>query len=472
MALVGLLTFSDGRDFVNRDVGDFVRSSEERIARALEGMGHTVVKARSAITSTALAASEARFVASNYPDLTIFNYPVWAFPNFTMVAASAIPTPLLLLSTIDPKYPGMVGMLAAAGGLDQLGRVHERLWGDIDDVSVRSRLAAVCAGAHGASALKGKIFGRIGGRSMGMYTAVGRTDEWMSKFGIDVEEIDQWEVVRRSELVEDSLAKSGRQWLEKHCAAIHYDGRALTEEMLERQIRSYYAMRDIIEEANLAFCGIKGQPELTTYFATTDILEAFLNDPYDWDGPKEPFVCATEDDMDGALTMQLFKGITGGPVLFADVRHYFADRDLWDLVNSGQHATWFASRSNDPVENLRKVHLYPADFYFPAGGASVHFLAAPGGVTLARLSRIDGKYRLQIVSGEFVEFDEATNENLMQQSTYTWPHAFTKMNTSPEVFLSRFGANHIHAVAGDVSKSMEIACKFLGIEIDNFNLDH
>ena len=40
-----------------------------------------------------------------------------------------------------------------------------------------------------------------------------------------------------------------------------------------------------------------------------DLAEAFLNDPYDWDGPHEPIVAATESDMDGALTMQLFKDI-------------------------------------------------------------------------------------------------------------------------------------------------------------------
>lgn len=46
-----------------------------------------------------------------------------------------------------------------------------------------------------------------------------------------------------------------------------------------------------------------------------DVAEAFLNDPYDWDGPHEPIVAATESDMDGALTMQIFKLLTGFPVL-------------------------------------------------------------------------------------------------------------------------------------------------------------
>ena len=60
---------------------------------------------------------------------------------------------------------------------------------------------------------------------------------------------------------------------------------------------------DRAAEYRLDFSGIKAQPELTNTFCTMDVTEAFLNDPYDWDGPHEPHVCATEADMDGALTM-------------------------------------------------------------------------------------------------------------------------------------------------------------------------
>ena len=77
------------------------------------------------------------------------------------------------------------------------------------------------------------------------------------------------------------------------------------------------------------FIGIKAHGDLTDRYATMDIAEAFLNDPYDWDGPHEPIVAATESDMDGALTMQIFKLLTGSPVLFADVRHYDKDNDVW-----------------------------------------------------------------------------------------------------------------------------------------------
>jgi L-fucose isomerase len=465
MARVGILTLSDGRDFVRRDTDAYANDTASRIRDRLSADGHEVWLGDGPIGSNESAVRNGRALAAWRPDLTIFSYPVWAFPHFTMLAAEATRGPLLLFSNLDPKYPGMVGMLAAAGGLEQVGRQYDRLWGDPGDPSVGDKLLKFVRAAHAVRSLEGTTFGRVGGRSMGMYTAVESTDRWISKFGIDVEEIDQWEIVRRSASVEASRVTAAREWLER-LATVHYDGDRLTPELLERQIRSYYAMRELIDEWHLDFSGIKGQPELTTHFCTTDIAEAFLNDPYDWDGPKPVHVCATEVDMDGALTMQLFHLLTGTPALFADVRHYHADRDIWDLCNSGQHATWFAERSDDPEVNLRRVHLYPADFYFPAGGASVHHLAAPGTFTFGRLTRARDQYRMHLLRGSLERYDESTNEKLMAQSTYTWPHAFARFEASGEEVLRRFGANHIHAIPGDHLDEVRMVCSMLGIAVD------
>jgi len=465
---VGILTFSDGRGFVHRDIEGFARGIEDDIAGALTAAGHEVVRGDEVVWTNEAATAQARRLAGHHPDLTIFNIPVWAFPHFSMLAARATPGPILLFSSLDPSQPGMVGMLAAGGALDQIGRPHGRAWGSVQEPAVLARVLSHARAAAAAGSLEGSTFGRIGGRPMGMYTAVSNSDQWLSKFGVDVEEIDQLELVRRSEGVEGTRVREAREWLERHVAAVHYDGSQLTPELLERQIRSYYAMRELIDEWNLDFSGIKGQPELTTHFATMDVTEAFLNDPYDWDGPKAPHVCATEADMDAALTMQLLKGLSGTPVLFADVRHYHADRDVWDLCNSGQHATWFAARSEDPAENLARVHLYPEDFFFPAGGAAVHHLAAPGDFTFARLTRLDGRYRMQVLRGEMETFDAATNEALMRQSTYHWPHAFARLDAPAEEILTRYGSNHIHAIPGDHVRELEILCRMLDVDYDGF----
>jgi L-fucose isomerase len=466
MARIGLISFSDGRDFVARDVDSHVRQAEHRLADLLRAGGHEVVTAREPITSSALATGEARRLAAQRPDATIFVYSVWAFPHFSLLAARELDAPLLLLGNLDPQYPGMVGMLAAGGALDQLARTHERAWGDPADPAVAAKIATFARAAGAVGALRGSTFGRIGGRSMGMNTAVAGTDRWIRQFGVDVEEIDQWEIVRRAALVDADRVRAGRDWLERHAAGVHYDGRQLTPESLERQIRSYHAMRELIDEWGLDFSGIKAQPELTTHFATMDVTEAFLNDPYDWEGPKDVHVCATEADMDGALTMQLLTKLTGTPVLFADVRHYDAEHDVWDLCNSGQHATWYAARSDDPAENLRRVNLFPEDFYFPAGGASVHHVAAPGACTFARLTRLGDRYRMQVMRGELVALEADLTERLMRASTYHWPHAFARLDAGVAEVLGRFGANHVHAVPGDVEDELRAVCRLLDVDFD------
>ncbi|GAB2959236.1 L-fucose/L-arabinose isomerase family protein [Amycolatopsis acidiphila] len=468
MARIGVISISDGRDHVHARNAGFIQSKQDALVRSLRAAGHEVVAGSDLVATNTLATSVARGVAAADVDVTVFYYAVWSFPHFTMLAADATRSPLILVASTDPTEPGLVGMLAAGGALDQIGRTHTRLWGAPDDAELAANVGVQARAASAVASLRGSTFGRFGGRPMGMNTAVANTDQWMRQFGIDVEEIDQYELVLRAERADAGEAAKAREWIEANAAGVHYDGKKLTPELLERQIRSYLAIRDIIAERDLDFSGIKGQPELTEHFATMDVTEAVLNDPYDWNGPKDVHVTATEADMDGALTMQLFHKITGTPVLFADVRHYHADRDIWDLCNSGQHATWFAARSDDPAENLAKVNFYPEVFFFPAGGASVQHIAAPGQMTLGRLTRQAGEYRLQLMLGEFESYDDATNDRLMRQSTPEWPHAFARLDAPGEVFLSNFGANHIHAVPGDVRAEMRAAAQLLGVRVDEW----
>jgi L-fucose/D-arabinose isomerase len=102
MARVALLTMSDGRDYVARDVAEFCARAEAAVAAALAGEGHEVVRGGEPVSTNEAAVSSARRLAASQPDLTIFHYPVWAFPHFTMLAASATTGPLLLLGNIDP----------------------------------------------------------------------------------------------------------------------------------------------------------------------------------------------------------------------------------------------------------------------------------------------------------------------------------------------------------------------------------
>ena len=465
MARIAVLSFSDGRDFTRMEMDPFVAEAEDRVVGNLQEGGHEVRRGGTAVCSNEFAVSEARSLSSWRPDLTILHYPVWAEPDLTLVAGQLIPGPLLLFSGIDPAYPGMVGMLGASEVLEHVGRRHDRAWGDMGDPEVFARVSQLACAAFSVGRIDGQTFGRFDTRPMDVGTGADSPDRWLSQFGVVVKEIDPGEIVRRSAAIDPDRARAGRGWLEAN-ATVHYDGQRLTPELLERQIRSYHAVRELIDERHLDFVGIRGTPELTTDFCTTDIAEAFLNDPYDWEGPKAIQVCATHADMDGALTMQILHGLSGTPVLYADLRHYHADRGIWDLSNSGQHPTWFAARSPDPTENLRPVHLFPSDFCSPAGGLSVHHLAASGGFTFARLTRVLSRYRMQILRGRFEQYDAATNALLMSRSTFTRPHAFARFTASPTQVLSRFGASHIHAVPGNVVRELRAACRMLEVEVD------
>jgi len=386
----------------------------------------------------------------------------------TALATAFAPGPFLTFCNVHPSEPGMVGMLAASGALDQLGRNHHRIWGDINDVQVLAKVMSFIRSAGALSRLKGQTYGLFGGRPLGMYTAVSNLDQWQKMFGLDVEHMEQQDVVERAKEINPGKVESAFKWLTKHVGQIKYDGRALTPEKLKLQIRSYYAYRKIIDEKRLDFIGTKAHGDLTDTFVTVDIAEAFLNDPYDWDGPHEPIVAATEADMDGALTMQLFKLVTGKPTLFSDVRHYDKPENVWYFSNSGTHATYFASASDDPAENLKHVTFYPEVSYYPAGGASVHHFAAPGKVTMARLARKDGRYWMAIVPCEFVQFSR--DVMLQKGSTVTpeWPIAFTKLQCSADEFLGAFPCNHIHGTYGDWEQELLYLANLIGIEAKVF----
>ena len=385
-----------------------------------------------------------------------------------MVAQNFAPGPYLLFSNLHPSECGMVGMLAAAGSLDQIGVKYARLWGDVADPEVFGKMVSFLKAAAAVSRLKGLTFGNFGGRPLGMYTAVANLEQWQKLFGIDVENIEQDDIIRAGDTASAEEVERAFAWLTKYVGNIAYDGKGLTPEKLKTQIRSYLGLRKIIAERKLDFVGIKAHGDLTDRYCTMDVAEALLNDPYDWDGPKEPVVAATESDMDGALTMQIFKHLAGTPVLFADVRHYDKAHDVWFFSNSGTHATYFAGGSMDPAENLKKVSFLPETDYYPAGGASVHHFAKAGQVTLARLARKNGGYYLTIVPGEFVNFPEEEMRAMGATTTPSWPCAFTRIRVPADEFISRFPCNHIHGVYGDYVDDLVQVAKLLDIPYQIF----
>lgn len=104
------------------------------------------------------------------------------------------------------------------------------------------------------------------------------------------------------------------------------------------------------------------------------------------------------------------------------------------------------------------------DFYFPAGGAAVRHIAAPGRVTMARLTRINGKYIMSIVPAEIVDLPKEKAEELAKEVQEEWPHAYLRVNASMNVFLDCYPCNHIHGVYGHYVDELLQFCKLKNIE--------
>ncbi len=463
---VGILTFSDGRKYIHDTLVALNQGYQDRLAAALEATGEVeAILGREIIWTSEGARREAQHLREMGADLTIFNFAIWAFPNLSAIATTFAPGPYLLFSNLHPSEPGMVAMLSSAGTMDQLGVTYRRVWGDIQDPQTLKKVMEYIRAAGALAHVRGETYGLFGGRPLGMYTAVANQDQWLSMFGVDVAHIEQYDIVRSSELVDGERVEAGLKWLKKHVKAIRYDGKALTPEKLKKQIRSYHAVRQLASDRELDFVGFKAHGDLTDYFVAMDLAEAFLNDPYDWEGPHEPIVAATEADMDGALTMELLKHVSGGQTsLFADIRHYDADDNVWYFANSGTHATFFASRSLDPAENLKKVSFYPEIPDYPAGGGSVQYFAGAGPMTLARLARKSGKYWLAIVPANFVEFSQEVMEAKAHTTDIEWPHAFARLEVSADTFLSTYPCNHIHGISGDWVNELCALAEILGVE--------
>jgi L-fucose/D-arabinose isomerase len=460
---VGLIAFSDGRTRVHKSLEPTIRQYLETLTSAIRSDARLeVVEASEIVHSGAGAARMARELRARQVEALVFAVPVFAFPNFSVISARVLGLPVLLCSPQNPGLPGLGGILAAHGALVQIGLPSRKLWGDpTKDAALMARLSGYCRAVGTIERMKGTIYGLIGGRSIGMNTGVPDTIQWMQKFGVDVEHIDQLEIIRRAELAAEEEVERGYAWLTAHVGQAKLKGKS-SPENIRQQIRHHIAMRDLVAEFGLDFLGLKCHYELSEYHVTGCLSAMLLNDPYDWNGPKQTTVMACEADSDGALTMQILKLISGYPTMLQDLRAFDGENQVYACCNCGAQPSWFAKRSADPKENLRHVNLEPVIEKYAGGGAHYAYNCAPGPITLARLSRPKGHYRMFVGRGEYVDFPPEKR----QQTCGAWPHGFVRMGIKPAELIDTFNANHIHVAAGDHVEAIKTYCELMDIPVD------
>lgn len=462
---IGLLSFSDGRERVHKNLVPTIQKIAQEVKKKLEEGGEVeVVMGTEIIWRHVQAREQAKYVAAQDVDGTILNVPVFAFPNLSRIAAQFAPSPLLAFSPQFGGLPGLGGMLGASAALEQTGIACHKLYGSLDDPAILDTLIDFCRAAHAVGGLRGRVFGMIGGRSIGMVTGEVNPDMYCSVFGVDVDHIDQSEILRRSPLIPQEKVDHALGWLKSSVHSIDYNGEKLTDENLQKQIRNYYATGQIIEERQLDFVAVKCHYELSEYYSTQCLSAAFMNDPYDWDGGKDPVVFSCEADADAGVTMQILKLVSGKPVIFTDLRHYDSEEEIMVFCNCGAMATWYTRQSDDPAVNLKEVSLAPVIEKYGGSGCHVRYIAGESPMTFARLYRKVGQFHMTIFKGE----NKAYPIKKLDETCPAWPHLFVKLSCSAEELIPRLGSNHIHGVAGDYVNALVKFCELKNIVAEVF----
>lgn len=460
---VGILSFSDGRERVHKSLEPYIKECEAQIVQKLQSVDEIeVITGSEIIWNNKLAKRIGLEMTRKNIDACILNVSVFAFPNFSAIAAGLQNVPLVAIAPINGMMPGLGGLQAATNMIHQEGGHCEKIWGNIEDENVFGRVLAFLRASKAATELKGQVFGLFGGRSIGMGSGAINPDLWRSLFGVDVDHVDQLEILRRAEAMDDDQASVGVSWLEKNVGIIHYDDDKLTKDTLKMQVKCYCALKDIVLERGYSFVGVKCHYELSEYYYTQCLSAALMNDPYDWDGKKEPIVFSCEADGDAGLTMQIMKLISGKPVLFMDFRHYLEGEDVFAFCNCGACATWYAGRSDKPEENLKNVELYPLIPKYAGKGCHVQFISKAGEMTFARLTRSANDYKMQAFLGDA----KSLPKEKLEETCPVWPHTFASVKSNPNELVQKYESNHIHAVEGNYMEELKMFCKLKGITFE------
>lgn len=459
---VGVMSFSDGRERVHEGLRPGIEKHQAGICAAIDELGATAVPAQEVAWTPRRAVREAKRLLSQDVACVVFNIPVFAFPNLSALAAAVLPEmPIAIMSPGEANLPGMGGLLAAGGALHQMGRFEERIWGPYGSDDVRAHLDAFIRGTGARHALKGQVYGQIGGRSIGMITGVSSGPaEWLRIFGVDIDHSDEAEILRRAELVPDAERERILNWLEENLRSVKWveEGK-LTRENLKFQAACAAAVKQLAAEREFDFIGIKCHYDMSEYQCTQCLSAAFLPSLVDWDGPREPMVCACEADGDGALSMQVLKLVSGMPPLFLDLRHFDTESGLWTLCNCGGQSNFYACRSCDGLENLSRVDLVPVIPKYGGVGAHVRYVGCAGELTFARFVHDECRPSLVAFRGRSVD----APEEWLERSCPAWPHLFAELDPEPRALLADLHANHVHAAAGDWMDALAMFARSVGI---------
>ncbi len=466
--------------------------------------------------------------------------PCWCYGTEVMDDDPLIPKAVWGFN--GTERPGAVYLSAALAGYGQKGLPAFGIYGrdvqDKDDLSfpedVREKLLGFAKAALAAAELRGKSYLSVGSVSMGIAGSVIDPGFFFDYLGMRNESVDMTEIFRRLEekIYDEDEFKRALNWTRKNCK----EGEDLNKEISSRArkdsewetiVKMTMIIRDLMignpvledkgfgEEAaghNAIAAGFQGQRQWTDHFPNGDFAESILNSSFDWNGIREPFILATENDGLNGVTMLFGHLLTNTAQIFSDVRTYWspasvkrvtgkslsgrAAEGIIHLINSGSSALdgtgkqrlkgaaamkpFWEITEGEVDDCLNAVSWWPAEKeYFRGGGFSSKFLTEGGmPVTMSRINLIKGLGPvLQIAEGYTVELPKDINDALDRRTSPGWPTTwFAPVLTGSGAFtdvysvMANWGANHGAISYGHIGDLMITLASILRIPVNMHNV--
>lgn len=445
------------------------------------------------------------------------------------------------------ERPGAVYLAAVLAGHAQKGLPAFGIYGrDVQDITdnsipadVAEKILRFARAAQAVATMRGKSYLSIGSVSMGIAGSIVNTDFFQEYLGMRNESVDSMEVLRRIEqkIYDEEEFEKAMEWTKKHCKPNEGTNYNRPEKQKSREeldkdwefvVKMTLIIRDLMqgnphllkkgfkEESlghNAIVSGFQGQRQWTDFLPNGDFSEALLNTSFDWNGIREAFVVATENDACNGVAMLFGHLLTNTAQIFSDVRTYWspeavkrvtgkeltgrAANGIIHLINSGAttlDGTGKQSKNGEPVmkpfweinekeveECLKATTWFPADRdYFRGGGFSSNFLSEGGmPVTMSRLNLVKGLGPvLQIAEGWTVEIDAEVHHTLNIRTDKTWPTTWfvPRLNDKPafkDVYsvMNNWGANHGAISYGHIGQDLITLASMLRIPVCMHNVE-
>jgi len=508
--------------------------------------GHAVecVIADSTIGRVAETAACAEKFAREGVAATLTVTPCWCYGSETMDMDPLTIKAVWGFNGTD--RPGAVYLAAVLAAHNQKGLPAFGIYGrDVQDLSqtgtipqdVAEKILRFARAGLAAAWMRGKSYLSVGSVAMGIAGSIVDPDFFQNYLGMRNEYVDMSEVARRldEKIYSEAEYRRALEWVKLKCVEgpdnndpkVQHS-RARKDKAWETCVKMAMIVRDLMvgnpdlrrkgldEEAlghNAILAGFQGQRQWTDHFPNGDFLETILNSSFDWNGIRQPYVVATENDSLNGVSMLFGHLLTGTAQIFSDVRTYWSPDAVqrvtgWKpagaaadgfihLINSGatcMDGTGKQRRNGKPamkpywqIESAEAEAClaatswrYASLGYFRGGGYSSDFLTEGGmDVTMTRLNLVRGLGPvLQIAEGSTVSLPDQVHDKLDMRTDPTWPTTWFVPRTNGkgpfrDVYsvMAAWGANHGAISYGHIGADLMSLASMLRIPVAMHNVD-